>query len=634
MRSENFSFARYARSAVNRLNQLDGLRGVAALLVLLFHFTTRYEEIFAFSQPLAFSVPRGGLGVSLFFAISGYVIFMTLNNTRSARDFVASRFSRLFPVFWVCVILTWLLWRVVQWPTMPTGGRDLLLNLTMLPEQFNALPTSTVYWSLREELLFYGWMLALWQLGLLKRPVLWIGLWLAATAVFVGFHLRGSYPIPFPIAQALILKYIAWFMLGVLVYVHQQGRISTLTFASLALVAIACATLRAGPNTGWPAGICAVLTLGAVFLAVRGKLAVAGHRVLVFFGAISYPLYLIHEPFGWVVIHILDGHGIHPWLSIAAATATAVAVAYALHKAVEMPAMRWLRNRWRSTNGPTAAASSGAERAAVPAACLVAIAAVSIAPYVFDAPGYRQAQRFEYTLASIAPEAAQPCAANAQMILALGQSNAASHAAAGDALPPSAGQMFWRGQCALLQDPLAGTTGKGTSVWTALVQAMPASAQQRAVIAPLAVGNTKLAQWVQPGALQNDLLAHLNAVRASGIPVRAVLWQQGEADMLAATEARHYLRDLKQLRATLDAHGITAPLYTATSTYCGTAGTGNVRRALARAQQTDAIERVLPGPDTDALTGAMRTDDCHFSAAGRQRAAALWLEVLSRAKAL
>ncbi|MGL4575978.1 MAG: acyltransferase family protein [Burkholderiaceae bacterium] len=619
---------------MNRLNQLDGLRGVAALLVLLYHFTTRYDEIFAFSQPLPFGVPHGGLGVSLFFAISGYVIFMTLENIRSARDFVVSRFSRLFPVFWVCVILTWLLWRVVQWPGTPTGGRDLLFSLTMLPEQFNAQAVSSVYWSLREELLFYLWMLLLWQLGLLKRPVLWIGLWLAATAAFVVLYRLGIHAPPFPVVQALILKHIAWFMLGVLVYVHQQGRINSVTFALLALLAITCALLRFGPYTGWPAGICAVLTLTAVYLAVRGKLAIAGTRVLMFFGAISYPLYLIHEPFGWVVIHTLDGLGVNHWVSIAAATAAATALAYVLHKAVEMPAMRWLRGKWRR-NEPAAASSTPAptQRAAVPAACLAAVAAVALAPNLFAAPAYRQERSAEQTLQSIAPQNVQPCAANAQMIVVLGQSNAGSHAPASNASPPQAGQVFWRGQCAHLQDPLPGTTGGGASVWAALVQAMPADAQSRTVIAPLAVGNTRIANWVLPGTLYYELLAHLNAVRASGIAVRAVLWQQGEADMWAGTEARYYLRDLKQLRAMLDAHGITAPLYTATSTYCKQFGTGNVRRALARVHAHGLIERVLPGPDTDALTGPLRADDCHFSEPGRQQAAALWLEVLSRAKA-
>ena len=90
----------------SRLVEVDALRGLAALAVVLFQYTTRFTELFATNPPPTFSFPDGHYGVNLFFIISGFVIFMTLEKTSRPMDFVLSRFSRLFPAYWVAIILT------------------------------------------------------------------------------------------------------------------------------------------------------------------------------------------------------------------------------------------------------------------------------------------------------------------------------------------------------------------------------------------------------------------------------------------------------------------------------------------------------------------------------------------------
>ena len=89
-----------------RLECVDSLRGIAATAVMLFHYTTRYDQLFVQQQSLGFDVPWGYPGVNLFFMISGFAIFMTLDKTRRPMDFVVSRFSRLFPSYWSAVLLT------------------------------------------------------------------------------------------------------------------------------------------------------------------------------------------------------------------------------------------------------------------------------------------------------------------------------------------------------------------------------------------------------------------------------------------------------------------------------------------------------------------------------------------------
>ncbi len=85
-----------------RFEELDVLRGVATVAVVVFHYSgqaTRYFTGFPFHFKL------GEHGVQLFFGISGFVIFMTLEKTQRLRDFVVSRFSRLYPAYWTTLAI-------------------------------------------------------------------------------------------------------------------------------------------------------------------------------------------------------------------------------------------------------------------------------------------------------------------------------------------------------------------------------------------------------------------------------------------------------------------------------------------------------------------------------------------------
>ena len=91
----------------SRYKELDALRGIAALIVVLFHFTMEREQ-----AKLGFEL--GVTGVDLFFIISGFVIYMTINKVSTTLEFVINRFTRLFPVYWSCVTFTFLLQVIIS----------------------------------------------------------------------------------------------------------------------------------------------------------------------------------------------------------------------------------------------------------------------------------------------------------------------------------------------------------------------------------------------------------------------------------------------------------------------------------------------------------------------------------------
>ena len=139
----------------NRLKELDALRGIAAISVMLFHYTSIYPDFFPERRSIGVRFDAGGYGVFLFFGISGFVISRTLENTVGIADFTIKRVARLFPAYWAAVLITTL---VVQWSgteRLQAEFETVMINLTMLQGFFFVPSVDGVYWTLTVELAFY-----------------------------------------------------------------------------------------------------------------------------------------------------------------------------------------------------------------------------------------------------------------------------------------------------------------------------------------------------------------------------------------------------------------------------------------------------------------------------------------------
>lgn len=350
-------------SARPRLLELDALRGLAALAVVLFHYTTRYDQLFGRAVPLGFSLPWGDHGVDLFFVISGFVILMTLERATSSLDFIVGRCARLYPAFWVAVGLTFTIVTCATLPDWQVTPRDALLNLSMLPSLLKAELVDGVYWSLQTELFFYVAMLALHQAGWLKRLPLTLFLWLLVATAVQGALALGADQSRFSglltkLLTLLSLDYLHLFAIGMVLYrMYQQQRVRW----SGALLIAACILWRGlfDPDTN---GALIVLLVTAIMaLALRGQ-AWLRTRPLVFLGSISYSLYLLHQNIGYVVIRELTLCGIDPRLSLLAALVTSLPLATLLTYLIERPALRAIKqayHRWSLAETKSATSSAG-----------------------------------------------------------------------------------------------------------------------------------------------------------------------------------------------------------------------------------------------------------------------------------
>jgi len=78
----------------------------------------------------------GMFGVQLFFMISGFVILMSAQSADKSGDFAISRVTRLYPAYWVALILSLVVSLVFTVPHEPMTWTDRLLNFSKVQRWF------------------------------------------------------------------------------------------------------------------------------------------------------------------------------------------------------------------------------------------------------------------------------------------------------------------------------------------------------------------------------------------------------------------------------------------------------------------------------------------------------------------
>ena len=328
-----------------RLIEIDALRGIAALSVVLFHYTTQFKKLFSPAGWTDFEFTHGHLGVNLFFIISGFVIFMTLERTKVTMDFVVSRFSRLYPAYWFSVACTFAITHWLGLPGKLVDAGTALANGLMFHGFFKVPHVDGVYWTLEVELLFYAGMLFLFSIGRLRHVFHIALLLLVLRWVYFFFEKKYGIDLPFIVSRIFILRYLPWFIIGLAVYTHTQPKLKDLgRLATLAAV-LAVGTIAVVDDM-MMACVAAVLWV-IVLMAARGKLSFLRLPLVAWLGSISYPLYLLHENIGWSLLLKAQAAGWNPWLAIGLVLAGITALSHFTTQWVEQPAMRAIRGAWK-----------------------------------------------------------------------------------------------------------------------------------------------------------------------------------------------------------------------------------------------------------------------------------------------
>lgn len=153
----------------------DGLRAIAALLVIVVHVA--FQAGVTTRTAAGAYTARGEMGVAVFFVISGFLLYRPFVAARfaargqpEAGGFLIRRFLRIFPLYWVALVVTLV---VVSDSQIGVHGFGGLVQCLLLVQGYQAEWTMqglTQAWTLNVEVAFYlSLPLYAWLLGRRQR---------------------------------------------------------------------------------------------------------------------------------------------------------------------------------------------------------------------------------------------------------------------------------------------------------------------------------------------------------------------------------------------------------------------------------------------------------------------------------
>lgn len=290
----------------------------------------------------------GYIGVDLFFAISGAIMFHVgagLHSGRDAARFLYHRLARIYPIYWLC-LLVMVIWHILF--TNELANASMVQNLLLLPSGRYLNP---IAWTLTYELFFY-----LFFAGLILLPRRWFGPLLIGTACAIAALTvlglsRALHP---HFGLAFMLEFLGGCGAAALALRH-GGRYGGLALC-LAAGIVAGAIVGQwrydrilGNFENWRIlvfGSAAVIaTYAAIALEISRRLVAP--RLLARGGDWSYSIYLFQLVFVWASAWILSADSTFPiafrTVGLTGVVVAEVLMAIVISKYLELPFYRFLK---------------------------------------------------------------------------------------------------------------------------------------------------------------------------------------------------------------------------------------------------------------------------------------------------
>ncbi len=316
---------------------VDLLRILLLAWIVLFHYTVRYNEIYADTLTFPFTFENGGtVGVALFFIISGFFMAPSLfrSESRGAATFASycgQRFMRFWPLYIICCIAI-----VGSQQFLSAGFRDCTLgqffqNLFIF--KLGSQRVDGAHWFL-ETLLVIQFLFALalfvpreTRLNILMTIV---GVNILCTLLFVATDIK----IFDRIAKIIGGRYYLWCaFIGIILYLiinrKQIPKGSTGNKVLIAACSLAAATwiVVFAKQLGCCIWFPIYTTLFIVALTWHPQIPAKTATFVTAGGAAMLAWYLVHQNIGYAIILALKTRGADPWLMIAAAACVTFALA-------------------------------------------------------------------------------------------------------------------------------------------------------------------------------------------------------------------------------------------------------------------------------------------------------------------
>lgn len=295
-----------------RIEQITFTRFLAAISIVVFHYG---KGVYPFNnESIAFIFQQANVGVSYFFALSGFVMIITYQNKGAIKtgQYYKNRFARIYPVYFLALLL-FLIYRIsynysVDYYTILW---QVLAIQSWIPSR--VLTFNYPAWSLSVEVFFYAIFPLLFNFIYDKKaalkycalPIVFI--FVLSQWLFIGLlHAKGNGVLTASTHNLLHyfpLMHINEFLMGNLAglfFVHRlKDQVKNYDWPILALTSILIVALKYPVGLNFHNGLLLVVFVPLILLIAlnNGIIASASKaKALVFLGEISFGIYILQLP--------------------------------------------------------------------------------------------------------------------------------------------------------------------------------------------------------------------------------------------------------------------------------------------------------------------------------------------------
>lgn len=290
------------------------------------------------------------LGVAAFMMLTGMLITRSAIR-QDARPFLIARGARLLPAFWVAILSAIVLVRlgINGMFSGQTGVSNVEAGLSFVLGGFFLKPEVAVLgvtWTLAVQITFYLYCVIARPL-LRAAPIVMptLGAAVCMLVIFYNLYIPHPYAVPFLSKIAATLPTV---FLGQIIYLGWARLTGPrgLVFAMLAQVMVVWVATDyqvywAGTRYLWTI----VVVTATVVLLARYDGRLARSRVVYWTATRSFAIYLVHTLVLYRVYENTVGH-LGPTGAVLAFVVVCALVSEALYRFVEVPAGRWITDRW------------------------------------------------------------------------------------------------------------------------------------------------------------------------------------------------------------------------------------------------------------------------------------------------
>lgn len=304
---------------MNRNLSFDTMRGMAILFVLAAHFLTNsvvfddYSNTMLGNTSLNFSF-FGNTGVILFFYLSGYLIYSSIDRGKNIAFFLYKRLLRIYPPYLFSIAIVLIMPFFFNFYPV-YGMRDIFANIFFIKDFLNAPYMNNVYWSLLVEVRFY---FIIFVFFLLSRHFKFLKI-----EYLLLLLLLVNYTKLFFTGSGSFVTWLLLFFIGILFYKYVTNKIKIGILLVCYFVILVSVYIFRDLSSFLSAVACTLIFAFCFYFNCT-------NRILIFFGNISYSLYLVHAPIGYSLFYFITKNFTEDFVALKITFVTSISILIAM----------------------------------------------------------------------------------------------------------------------------------------------------------------------------------------------------------------------------------------------------------------------------------------------------------------